>query len=210
MGRDRSGHGAAGAGIGAGVGAGAAMAAGQAAHRHHRDDMHEAGYGSGTSGAGGLNSNSGITGNSGGVGGIHSNSGIGHNTPGSHGISNSRGGVDDYSRSSLSGNEPGVPKTSMLDPYNESSTTSGVRSNVAGGKGGHYGGRSGSPPFNQGMHSSNVDPVPGTTGLGSSSMGPDHYGPGHEGAKVFHTCARCGEDNDISRYFKKDAVYRMG
>ncbi|TQN64894.1 hypothetical protein CSHISOI_10521 [Colletotrichum shisoi] len=209
MGRDRSGHGAAGAGIGAGVGAGAAVAAGQAAHRHHRDDTHESGYGSGTSGAGGLNSNSG-TGNSGGVGGLHSNSGIGHNTPGSHGVSSSRGGVDDYSRSSLSGNEPGVPKTSMLDPYNESSATSGVRSNVAGGKGGHYGGRSGSPPFNQGTHSSNVDPVPGTTGLGSSSMGPDHYGPGHEGAKVFHTCARCGEDNDISRYFKRDAVYRMG
>ncbi|TKW53363.1 hypothetical protein CTA1_7656 [Colletotrichum tanaceti] len=227
MGRDRSGHGAAGAGIGAGVGAGAAVAAGQAAHKHHRDDMHEAGYGSGSSGAGGLNSSaSGLTGNHSGVVGGHnsnSNSGIGghNNTPGSHGgISGSRGGVDDYSRSSLSGNEPGVPKTSMLDPYNnESSTTtattttpsSGVRSNVAGGKGGHYGGRSGSPPFNQGTHPSNVDPVPGTTGLGSSSsMGPDHYGPGHEGAKVFHTCARCGEDNDISRYFKKDAVYRMG
>ncbi|GKT56104.1 cell surface protein [Colletotrichum tofieldiae] len=132
MGRERTGHGAAGAGIGAGVGAGAAMAAGQAAHRHHRDDMHEAGYGTGNTGAGG---------------------------------------------------------------------------NVAGGKGGHYGGRSGSPPFNQGMQNSNV---PGNTGLGSSSMGPDHYGPGHEGAKVFHTCTRCGEDNDISRYFKKDAVYRMG
>ncbi|GKT82225.1 cell surface protein [Colletotrichum tofieldiae] len=200
MGRERTGHGAAGAGIGAGVGAGAAMAAGQAAHRHHRDDMHEAGYGTGNTGAGGLSS------------------GVGHNTTASHGISNTRGGigsgigsgvggVDDHSHSSIGGNEPGVPRTSMLDPYNGSPTASGVRGNVAGGKGGHYGGRSGSPPFNQGMQNSNV---PGNTGLGSSSMGPDHYGPGHEGAKVFHTCTRCGEDNDISRYFKKDAVYRMG
>ncbi|GKT50486.1 uncharacterized protein ColSpa_10667 [Colletotrichum spaethianum] len=200
MGRERTGHGAAGAGIGAGVGAGAAMAAGQAAHRHHRDDMHESGYGAGNTGAGSLNS------------------GIGHNNTASHGISNTHGGVgggvgsgvggvDGHSRSSISGHEPDVPRTSMLDPYNESSTTSGVQGNVAGGKGGHYEGRNGSPPFNQGMQNPHV---PGTTGLGSSNMGPDHYGPGHEGAKVFHTCTRCGEDNDISKYFKKDAVYRMG
>ncbi|KAK1966433.1 hypothetical protein LY78DRAFT_680951 [Colletotrichum sublineola] len=192
MGRERTGHGAAGAGIGAGVGAGAALAAGQVAHKHHRDDMHESGYGTGNTGAGGLNS------------------GLGHNTA-SHGVSNTHGGVgngigsgvgsgvggvNDHSRSSLTGNEPGVPRSSMLDPYSESPTASGVQGNVSGGKGGHYGGRNGSPPFNQGMHNSNV---PGTTGLGSSSMGPDHYGPGHEGAKVFHTCTRCGEDNDISR-----------
>ncbi|KAK2043403.1 hypothetical protein LZ31DRAFT_566540 [Colletotrichum somersetense] len=195
MGRERTGHGAAGAGVGAGVGAGAAMAAGQAAHKHHRDDMHESGHAAGNTGAGGLNS------------------GLGHNTA-SHGVSNTHGGigsgiggVNDHSRSSITGNEPGVPRTSMLDPYNESPTSTGVQGNVSGGKGGHYGGRNGSPPFNQGMHNSNV---PGTTGLGSSSMGPDHYGPGHEGAKVVHTCTRCGEDNDISRYFKKDAVYRMG
>ncbi|KAK1991887.1 hypothetical protein LX36DRAFT_324457 [Colletotrichum falcatum] len=188
MGRDRTGH-------------GAALAAGQAAHKHHRDDMHESVHGTGSTGVGGPNS------------------GLGHSNA-SHGVSNTHGGVgggigsgvggvggvNDHSRSSLTGDEPGVPRTSMLDPYNEA-PTSGLRGNVSGGKGGHYGGRNGSPPFNQGTHNSNV---PGTTGLGSGSMGPDHYGPGHEGAKVFHTCTRCGEDNDISRYFKKDAVYRMG
>ncbi|KAK1540845.1 hypothetical protein CPAR01_06834 [Colletotrichum paranaense] len=195
MGRERTGHGAAGAGIGAGVGAGAAVAAGQAAHRHHRDDLHE-------SGLGGNNT----------VGGV--NSPVGHNTHGTHGgvtgthggvTGTHAGGVHDQHRSSLTGNEPGVPKTSMLDPYNQSPTgTHGTtHSNVAGtGLGGH----TGSSGLNQGTHSSHV---PGTTGPGPQGMGPDHYGPGHDGAKVFHTCTKCGEDNDISRYFKKDAVYRM-
>jgi len=192
MGRERTGHGAAGAGIGAGVGAGAAMAAGQAAHKHHRDDMHESGLGHNTASHGASHTHGGV--------GSGIGSGVGS---GAGGI----GGVNDHSRSSITGNEPGVPRTSMLDPYNESPTATGVQGNVSGGKGGHYGGRSGSPPFNQGTHNSNIS---GTTGLGSSSMGPDHYGPGHEGAKVVHTCTRCGEDNDISRYFKKDAVYRMG
>ncbi|KAK1706921.1 uncharacterized protein BDZ83DRAFT_189392 [Colletotrichum acutatum] len=198
MGRERTGHGAAGAGIGAGVGAGAAVAAGQAAHRHRRDDLHE-------SGLGGNNT----------VGSV--NSSVGHNTHGTHsGVTGTHGGVTgthaggvhDHHRSSLTGNEPGVPKTSMLDPYNESPTgTHGTHgtthSNVASTG---LGGNTGSSGLNQGTHSSHV---PGTTGLGPQGMGPDHYGPGHDGAKVFHTCTKCGEDNDISRYFKKDAVYRM-
>ncbi|KAH9229745.1 hypothetical protein K456DRAFT_56103 [Colletotrichum gloeosporioides 23] len=96
-----------------------------------------------------------------------------------YGANTTRSGVDDYSRTSgsgLTGHEPGVPRTSMLDPYNEAPTTHGV-----GADKGIVGGRNGSPPFNQ----------------------------GHEGAKVMHTCSHCGNDNDISRYFKKDAVYRM-
>lgn len=44
----------------------------------------------------------------------------------------------------------------------------------------------------------------------SSGMGPGHFGPGHTGAKVVHTCVACGQDNDISQYFSKDATYRMG
>ncbi|KAM0271945.1 hypothetical protein ACHAQH_008884 [Verticillium albo-atrum] len=47
-------------------------------------------------------------------------------------------------------------------------------------------------------------------GSGASGLGADHYGPAHEGAKVFHKCRGCGMDNDISQYFRKDAVYRMG
>lgn len=38
---------------------------------------------------------------------------------------------------------------------------------------------------------------------------PDHFGPGHVGAKVVHRCEHCGNDNDITRYFKKDVVYRL-
>jgi hypothetical protein len=49
-----------------------------------------------------------------------------------------------------------------------------------------------------------------TSSQGAFGMGPDHFGPGHSGAKVMHKCAGCGHDNDISQYFRKDATYRMG
>lgn len=40
-------------------------------------------------------------------------------------------------------------------------------------------------------------------------MGDGHHGPGHASAKVLHSCDHCGNDNDISRYFSKEAAYRM-
>ncbi|KAH7305805.1 hypothetical protein B0I35DRAFT_443318 [Stachybotrys elegans] len=40
-------------------------------------------------------------------------------------------------------------------------------------------------------------------------MTDEHYGPGHAGAKVLHRCQHCGHDNDITRYFSKDVVYRL-
>jgi hypothetical protein len=49
----------------------------------------------------------------------------------------------------------------------------------------------------------------GTSTGSRSGMGDDHYGPGHAGAKVLHQCDNCGVDNDISRYFRKEVVYRM-
>ncbi|KAK8063098.1 hypothetical protein PG997_015195 [Apiospora hydei] len=42
-----------------------------------------------------------------------------------------------------------------------------------------------------------------------TGMGDGHHGPGHAGAKVLHRCDHCGSDNDISRYFSKEAAYRM-
>ncbi|KAI0150402.1 hypothetical protein GGR57DRAFT_194587 [Xylariaceae sp. FL1272] len=42
-----------------------------------------------------------------------------------------------------------------------------------------------------------------------AGMGDDHFGPGHAGARVVHRCEHCGNDSDISRYFRKDATYRM-
>ncbi|TDZ38422.1 hypothetical protein CTRI78_v010824 [Colletotrichum trifolii] len=165
MGRDRTGHGIAGGAAGAGLG----LAASEAAHRHHHDDIRGSTHGVGNTSGGGLNSS------------VNTHGGA--------------GGYNDRHRSSLTGSEPGVPKTSMLDPYNSSSPTS----HGVGSDGGLVGGRNASPTFNQGGLSSNIP----------SGMGPDHYGPGHEGAKVMHTCSHCGNDNDISRYFKKEAVYRM-
>lgn len=43
-----------------------------------------------------------------------------------------------------------------------------------------------------------------------NGMGDGHFGPGHQGAKVMHRCHNCGVDNDISRYFRKEVVYRLG
>jgi hypothetical protein len=44
---------------------------------------------------------------------------------------------------------------------------------------------------------------------GSGRFADGHYGPGHSGAKVMHRCAHCGNDNDITKYFSKDVVYRL-
>jgi hypothetical protein len=52
----------------------------------------------------------------------------------------------------------------------------------------------------------------GTSEYGhDSGLGMDqgHFGPGHSGAKVMHRCYNCGADNDITKHFRKDAVYRM-
>ncbi|KAK8860074.1 hypothetical protein PGQ11_010808 [Apiospora arundinis] len=46
-------------------------------------------------------------------------------------------------------------------------------------------------------------------GSHSTGMGDGHMGPGHAAAKVMHRCDHCGNDNDISKYFSKEAVYRM-
>ncbi|KAK5955002.1 hypothetical protein OHC33_003681 [Knufia fluminis] len=48
------------------------------------------------------------------------------------------------------------------------------------------------------------------SGTSSGGAGSGYHGPGHEGAKVMHTCTHCGRDNDISDYFKKEVVYRLG
>jgi hypothetical protein len=87
----------------------------------------------------------------------------------------------------------GVPHSSLLEPDSPTSTdfeashSSGTRrfsGNTTGNK-------------QQG-----VNMVPG--------MGEGHYGPGHQGAKVLHQCQHCGVDNDISHYFRREAVYRIG
>jgi hypothetical protein len=44
---------------------------------------------------------------------------------------------------------------------------------------------------------------------GFAQLSNDHYGPGHSGAKVLHRCQHCGNDNDITKYFSKDVVYRL-
>ncbi|KAI0022374.1 hypothetical protein F4780DRAFT_733994 [Xylariomycetidae sp. FL0641] len=70
----------------------------------------------------------------------------------------------------------------MLDPYGDGAASTASRGSLDGS---------------------------GSGVTGANTMGADHYGPGHAGAKVLHRCDHCGNDNDISRYFRKEAVYRM-
>lgn len=49
----------------------------------------------------------------------------------------------------------------------------------------------------------------GQSGVGSGLSSGQQRTP-HDGAKVLHQCEHCGRDNDISAYFKKEVVYRLG
>lgn len=124
----------------------------------------------------------------------------------------------------------GVPRSSMLDPepalhksnspvrgqtvspgYND---LEGTRGTSTGGNTGHF--SSGPSHVNTNI-GAGVGPGPDSgvsavspTQSASSGSGRKHYGPGHDGAKVLHSCQHCGRDNDISHYFNKDVVYRLG
>lgn len=89
---------------------------------------------------------------------------------------------------------PGAPHSSMLDPEPGLSNSATYQSHQVPGT--HS-----TAPHNSGNMS---------TAASGTGLGKDHYGPAHEGAKVMHTCQHCGQDNDISQYFKKEAVYRLG
>ena len=54
----------------------------------------------------------------------------------------------------------------------------------------------------------------GQSGYGDSSQQSSYATPGmgsdmHSNRRVMHKCTGCGQDEDISHYFKKDGVYRM-
>ncbi|PSS05251.1 hypothetical protein BD289DRAFT_449113 [Coniella lustricola] len=129
--------------------------------------------------------------------------------------------AEGYNQGSLSGEPaPGMPRSSMLDPEPAHQGFSGPpRQHQAGeenfpSSGGY---NSSSSPIdshnNSNSNNFNKSNSP-TSGSGSASGGPGssarHFGPGHEASKVMHTCDHCGRDNDISKYFSKDVVYRLG
>lgn len=93
----------------------------------------------------------------------------------------------------------GVPKSSMLVPE-PATTQHNAAPRVAGISSPSTSERSAaqSPPSGVGAN------------MPSASRGKNHFGPGHDGAKVLHQCEHCGNDNDISRYFRNDVVYRLG
>lgn len=101
----------------------------------------------------------------------------------------------------------GVPRSSMLDPEPKvtSSTSQPGHIDTKSPTAGHF---SGSPSHSNASAGSGPFASPTTSSAGGA--GRAHYGPGHEGSKVLHTCQHCGRDNDISQYFSKDVVYRLG
>ena len=125
--------------------------------------------------------------------------------------------------STSSHHTPGVPRTSMLDvepsggvpgshPGHTTQASGVPHNNTLGSQRGvtgsppHHGVGAGSPT-NAG---SGIGSHVGQSSPTSGGPGSSHYGPGHPGAKVMHQCQNCGQDNDISHYFKQDVVYRLG
>ncbi|KAL1861515.1 hypothetical protein Daus18300_008777 [Diaporthe australafricana] len=131
----------------------------------------------------------------------------------------------------LSQHTPGVPRSSMLDVEQPSggitgshpghtTQSTGIPHNTSlGSDRGVSGSHSGLANPGHGVPHSSSSPTNVGSGIGthvgqsspaSSGPGSSHYGPGHPGAKVMHQCQHCGNDNDISHYFKQDVVYRLG
>ncbi|CAJ2514176.1 Uu.00g022950.m01.CDS01 [Anthostomella pinea] len=101
------------------------------------------------------------------------------------------------------------PRHGMHDPTYDNQPSAGNTQAIPGSVGGHS-----SDPSESRLRHGGSGPdsasIPAGPGSGAGNdMGDDHHGPGHAGAKVVHQCEHCGKDNDISRYFKKEAVYRM-
>ncbi|KAK7712691.1 hypothetical protein SLS63_012339 [Diaporthe eres] len=121
---------------------------------------------------------------------------------------------------------PGVPRSSMLDVEPSGGVTGSHPGHTTQSSGipqnnplGSQRGVTGSPPHHGSHGTGSGSPTNVGSGIGthvgqssptSSGPGGSHYGPGHPGAKVMHQCQHCGQDNDISHYFKQDVVYRLG
>lgn len=128
--------------------------------------------------------------------------------------------------STSSQHAPGVPRTSMLDVEPSGGVTGSHPGQTTQASGvphnnplGSQQGVRGSPPHHGTSGIGAGSPTNVGSGIGShvgqsspasSGPGSSHYGPGHPGAKVMHQCQHCGQDNDISHYFKQDVVYRLG
>ncbi|KAK5050550.1 hypothetical protein LTR84_003831 [Exophiala bonariae] len=71
----------------------------------------------------------------------------------------------------------------------------------------------GDSQLSSGPGSHNLNPGSGAQNVHQGAMARDSNvfsgGSLHSNAKVMHRCVGCGQDNDISHYFKKDLVYRI-
>lgn len=120
---------------------------------------------------------------------------------------------------------PGVPRSSMLDVEPSGGVTGSHPGHTTQSSGipqnnNPLGAQRGVTPPHHGSHGvgagsptnvgSGIGAHVGQSSPASSGHGNSHYGPGHPGAKVMHQCQHCGQDNDISHYFKQDVVYRLG
>lgn len=181
------------------------------------------GMGHNTMGGNGMGSNTmgaaaGMGHNSMGHNGMGSNT-MGHNGMGSHTMGHNGMGANN-NNNTMGGNgmgmtrggvPPGMPGQgpSLLDPHsrNTSPQQAGGAMGTGMGMGGGYGGSNagseyGGAPLGGGSVMPRIQ-------QNAPGMGDGHFGPGHSGAKVLHRCDHCGNDSDISKYFSKEAVYRM-
>ncbi|KAI1267162.1 hypothetical protein F5Y18DRAFT_330566 [Xylariaceae sp. FL1019] len=99
---------------------------------------------------------------------------------------------------------PRDERRAMMDSNKNRDLQSSTRGNPAAGT---------DPIYNLVDRTRRSPDMSGNSSVASSGMrtgmGDGHFGPGHSGARVMHRCEHCGNDSDISRYFRKDATYRM-
>lgn len=118
------------------------------------------------------------------------------------GYSSTSGGQPGYSSRSeqpMSSGQQGYSSSSGQPGY---SNTSSQQHHIIGGGQQGYG------------SSREQQPMTGQSGYGDSSQQSSYATPGmgsdmHSNRRVMHKCTGCGQDEDISHYFKKDGVYRM-
>lgn len=118
----------------------------------------------------------------------------------------SRGGGDTYDMASprMTGVETGMLGRSF---NNTTNTAAPGMNHTTGGTYGKQPSTMG-PGFGRG-EGFGAEKAEDGRGLVGAMDQAGHFGPGHQGAKVMHRCYNCGADNDITKHFRQDAVYRM-
>ena len=223
-GHSHGGSGLAGAGVSTGAAGIAAHEAGKHQSRQHGQqsgqygDTGRSGYDNPSDALGQRSYDIGNTNNTGAPSGFGTSGGTdalrsSYNNSGRTTDSASQGYNQGYNQGHGSGQDHhGGAQNRAIDSIRSQQQERGVDAPVSSGAGsgqtdgshsGQHGAVAGQAPGSEFGHSGAGSGLSSGTGSGQYRTPPD-------GAKVLHQCTHCGRDNDISEYFKKEVVYRLG